>query len=246
MSKSTTSISTFTKRNYDYLYPENDIDIIDISIGLSREGRFCGQTLDSYHVATHSVNVALLIMNGLSQPAPGLYKFLNSEYIPSISLMQLPWDLTKLLVAKGALFHDASEAYMRDIPSPLKSLLPDYVKIEHSVQYGIHKKFNLENEFFSIALWKDIIARADRAMFEVEYPLYMDKGYTPSNTDAYAAKRFIEMEYKNKLYLDPIESDRSNLIFLSHYFHLNNLIQIEVEKYASYTTWAPYFMNNKD
>lgn len=45
--------------------------------------------------------------------------------------------------AMHALLHDASEAYLGDISTPLKSLLPDYVQLEEHVQRTILRKFGL-------------------------------------------------------------------------------------------------------
>lgn len=45
--------------------------------------------------------------------------------------------------ALEALLHDASEAYCKDIPSPLKALLPDYHRIEWQVDGAIRDKFDL-------------------------------------------------------------------------------------------------------
>lgn len=45
--------------------------------------------------------------------------------------------------ALEALLHDAVEAYCKDIPSPLKKLLPDYQQIEKTVDLIIRQKFNL-------------------------------------------------------------------------------------------------------
>ena len=42
------------------------------------------------------------------------------------------------------LLHDASEAYLGDIATPLKSLLPDYMQLERHVQRTIAKKFGLK------------------------------------------------------------------------------------------------------
>jgi uncharacterized protein len=45
------------------------------------------------------------------------------------------------------LLHDATEAYMQDIPSPIKALFPEYIKIEHNLMSVIAKKFGLKYPF---------------------------------------------------------------------------------------------------
>lgn len=45
------------------------------------------------------------------------------------------------LVALCALMHDGSEAYLGDVSTPLKSLIPDYWKLEHDFQMIINQKF---------------------------------------------------------------------------------------------------------
>jgi 5'-nucleotidase len=45
-----------------------------------------------------------------------------------------------------ALLHDASEAYLVDVPSPIKHYLPEYKTIESRLQKVIARKFNLTEE----------------------------------------------------------------------------------------------------
>ena len=46
--------------------------------------------------------------------------------------------------ALSALLHDATEAYMVDMPTPIKNRLPKYMEKEDALMEVIYKKFNLE------------------------------------------------------------------------------------------------------
>jgi len=63
----------------------------------------------------------------------------------------------------AALLHDASEAYMVDLPKPIKELLPDYVKMENRVMSAIGEKFGIPKEKF------DSVKEADRIALEYEW-----------------------------------------------------------------------------
>lgn len=54
---------------------------------------------------------------------------------------------------REALLHDATEAYMRDIPSPLKVLIPRYSEIEDRLQGIIFRKFGLEGIPEEVHYW---------------------------------------------------------------------------------------------
>jgi hypothetical protein len=62
-------------------------------------------------------------------------------------------NVSALCEAKGedplwGLFHDAPEAYIGDVSSPLKALLPEYKRIEHSLMKAIALKFALDKGDF--------------------------------------------------------------------------------------------------
>lgn len=46
---------------------------------------------------------------------------------------------------RQALMHDATEAYMRDIPAPLKDLLPKYRWLETKLQRVIFQKYGMDH-----------------------------------------------------------------------------------------------------
>lgn len=58
-----------------------------------------------------------------------------------------------------ALLHDASEAYICDIPSPLKALMKDYKRIERRIQNCIYSAYNVETDCASRKWVKDIDLR---------------------------------------------------------------------------------------
>ena len=73
--------------------------------------------------------------------------------------------------ALWGLLHDAAEAYVCDLPWPLKSSLPFYRDLEHNVLQSIGDKFNLE-----WPLEMDIprvVKEADNAMLALEKEVLM-------------------------------------------------------------------------
>ena len=66
-----------------------------------------------------------------------------------------------------ALLHDASEAYLIDIPSPIKQHLPEYKTIENGLMYVIAEKFGFQ--------WPlpQIVKDADEIQLEAEWEEFM-------------------------------------------------------------------------
>lgn len=130
-------LNTATGRKFPFLAPTaGDIDIVDIAIGLGHQARYAGQTRQHYSVALHSVLVARVI------------RALGG------SLDEQRWGL----------LHDAAEAYVTDIPWPLKSagLVPGLVAAERGIMTAVVALFGLSER--EPALVKEI----DLEMLEVE------------------------------------------------------------------------------
>ena len=133
------AIETFTGRLINPLNPNPDCIVIeDIARSLSMQCRFNGHCRRFYSVAEHSVNTAVVA----EHLAPDNH-----------------------LAAIFALLHDASEAYLCDIPRPLKSEFPNYLQWEKSLSDIIYAKF--ANSVPNIADL-EIVGRADDIMLVTE------------------------------------------------------------------------------
>jgi hypothetical protein len=51
-------------------------------------------------------------------------------------------------LALAALLHDASEAYLKDLPRPVKALFPEYKKLETRIARVIERSFGLPRDIF--------------------------------------------------------------------------------------------------
>ena len=130
--------------------PHSDaIDINDIGWALSRLPRFCGHTVTEvvYNVAQHSIYVCELLefflnnIDAFDKVGGSLPATSNPRYFCDYSAMQKKSFLLK------ALLHDAHEAYIGDIPSPVKRIpeLRATVKlIEAKLDKAIFDRFSLE------------------------------------------------------------------------------------------------------
>ena len=109
-------ICTAGGRAIDPLNPDpRAIDLGDIAHALSFVPRFGGHSRVFYSVAQHSVLVRDLVSERCSEDR----------------------------VLAAALLHDAAEAYLLDMPSPIKRHLPDYTAAEKSLQRIIETKFGV-------------------------------------------------------------------------------------------------------
>lgn len=113
----TSSILTSTGKWFDVLKPDPSlIDIQDIAGALSKLCRFGGHCREFYSVAEHSILAAEMMRQ----------RYANNP-----------------ILIRWALLHDASEAYLVDIPRPAKRQLNEYIKIEDEIQRAVAERFCL-------------------------------------------------------------------------------------------------------
>jgi hypothetical protein len=129
-------IQTYTGKIVEPLnLKKSDVDIADIAHGLSNICRFCGHSAFFYSVAQHSILGAGELLNRTGEAKTAL----------------------------SFLLHDASEAYICDIPRPLKRLpeFKKYLGIEESVQNVICGRFGVN-------IHQDIVKEMDKIMLATE------------------------------------------------------------------------------
>lgn len=132
---------TYTGKEIEITAPDrNAISSEDIAHALSMICRASGHFRHFYSVAQHSINCMR------EAAARGYSK----------------------RVCMAALLHDASEAYLCDIPSPLKCELEDYKKIEKSFQDEVWKKYGL----FPLSKEEEALVKSvDEAVLWYEFSL---------------------------------------------------------------------------
>lgn len=117
MSKKPFYIQTQSGETFDPASGEiSEIRIEDIALGLSHMCRYAGQCKAFYSVAEHSVLV---------------YR-ITCELWPND--LEVQW---------AALLHDSTEAYVCDLPTQIKLLVPAYRKIEDGLAQKIYRRFGI-------------------------------------------------------------------------------------------------------
>jgi hypothetical protein len=112
-------IQTFRGGMFFPMDPRPDeIFIEDIAHALSMQCRFAGHCNQFYSVAEHSFAITCWLLDQGCTPE----------------------------VALWALLHDASEAYLTDVPRPVKPFLAEYKPAELRLQYAIAERFRLPRD----------------------------------------------------------------------------------------------------
>ena len=124
-------IATFTGGKFYPMGPDCErLNIVDIAHALSRICRYNGQVTRFWSVAAHSLAmVKRLYLEGHDAS-----------------------------VQAAALVHDASEAYLMDVPKPIKGLFLNYKEWESNLELVIAKKYGVEFP------WPSVVKHHDKAI----------------------------------------------------------------------------------
>lgn len=139
-------IQTHSGEAFDLQNPaHNAIKIEDIAHALSQICRYTGHTSKFYSVAQHSLMVSHIVN-------------------------RLGGDIQEQL---HGLLHDAQEAYVNDIASPFKVLLPYYQTIERGIEVRIATKFGLSMQK------PERVRKADTLALLIERSALFDRATRP-------------------------------------------------------------------
>ena len=128
-----------TVSGLDFNYLAPEVNLEDVAHGLAHECRFGRHTSHFYSVAEHSILVAALV----------------NRKLPELTL--------------PALWHDAHEAYMGDVPTPLKDMLgAEWKVVAQRIDKAVADYLGLESY---VVLSHPVIKWADRTAMLYEASL---------------------------------------------------------------------------
>ena len=159
-----TTITTFSGKSFDFENPQPDmIAIEDIAHHLGNVCRFAGATGVHYSVAQHSIMVAGLACEMVTLP----------ERQPEVGLY--------------GLLHDASEAYLGDVPTPWKQVvgMESYRQMEERTMRAIGEALGLD-----LTKLPEEVKKADRDAFFREQAYLMRPPHNADNPYTGSGIRF--------------------------------------------------------
>jgi hypothetical protein len=171
-------MQTYSGRMFWPIDPRADeVHIADIAMALSNQCRYNGHCLRFYSVAEHSVLVSKLVEQ----------KGADLNFV------------------RWALLHDASEAYVCDVPRPLKPFMANYGELEGNVMKAIAEHFELEGSMPQIVKWFDTMILkaemeqimsappADWCLPEDPAPIVNIVGMDPLQARGFFMERYVEL-----------------------------------------------------
>lgn len=167
----------------DLEHPSPDVIFLeDVAHALSMACRYAGHVANFYSVAEHCLLVERLGCGDVALPAEmaasrWAFFMVDEAGVPVVGRRE----------RLSFLLHDAAEAYLGDVTSPLKSLLPDYRSIEGRWQEVIEVKYGLSSDLrlAEVVQWADHLAR------ELEQALLTRVGALPGRLDGVAPEELV-------------------------------------------------------
>ena len=146
----THTFTTYTNKRFSLINPSPDtVCLEDIAHALSHSSRYNGHLPGFYSIAQHSV------------------------YVMQQMALLVPNTPPKWLLA--ALLHDAAEAYVGDMVSPLKALIPEYSVFEEKAHIAVCRHFGIPAPGEK-PLMDTIIHEADMRVFAGEWVYLSGRG----------------------------------------------------------------------
>lgn len=186
-------IMTYTGRHFTLKGNDpKEICIEDIAVALSKICRFTGHIKrnEIYSVAQHSIIVSKLA------------EAVNPKY------------------ALIGLLHDATEAYLGDVASPLKAILPEYKELEEKVWERIANKFRLQIEM------PGAIKKADRQALYLEKRLTAKDSKWPIFDGVAPPRRKDIVELINPISVGTVQNmflERFHILYEKHILDIENI-----------------------
>ena len=184
-------IETYTGKVMYPLDPrEDEIDIVDVYHSLSHLCRFTGHTSMFYSVGAHSCVCMFVAM-----------RMGHSAKIQFMTLL-----------------HDASEAYLTDIPKPLKEFMPEYCVFEYNLMSVIFKKYIGEYTEEESRIVKNI----DYLVLKNEAREFMKSGGTIWND--YSTNDFSEDILEIIRSMKNLEIEEVQKVFMENFLRLSRVV----------------------
>lgn len=165
---STIILTLPSRTSHDIGAPDSSLIMLsDLAHGLARQRRFNGHTLVPWNVANHS------------------------RLVGRIATMLADGDIQCQLAHRLGVVHDAAEAILGDIITPLKDMLPAYRELEAKWQEACERAIygsTIENHPRVLEKTRPLVKTADQLAFWLEDKLLrptVQDGYGVSSTSEY-------------------------------------------------------------
>lgn len=142
------SIRSYSGEQISIINPEsNQYRIIDIAKGLSYKGHFAGQTPYFFSIAEHCLLVDAIYCADMRSK--------NKTPIPKMRLLML--------------LHDATEAFLPDMPKPYKNYMKEFQNYENAMMNSILFWFNIPSLYMAEVKKYDVQAQ------EIEFYQFINR-----------------------------------------------------------------------